>query len=276
MLGKLIKHEFIDTWKLLVLLDVVTIIVGAVLGFAINGALYAEDYSTSTSIIMTMGIGLYVMLLPSLGTITFIYIGVHYYKSLYSSQGYLTFTLPATTNEVLFSKMLVAFIYELINILCIILSFGLVMWGILSWTMDTSPYMSDVLTNTWEELSEYFCDVPVAISGIFCGLAYIIFNLMTFFFAISLGQLWQKHRIVGAIVSYFGIKIIMSIVSAIYRIAMLNNDMYDSLDPSYFADYNAGSVLIIAALIKAVEYLLISAAMYFGCVYITKNKLNLE
>ena len=57
---------------------------------------------------------------------------------------------------------------------------------------------------------------------------------------------------------------------------MLNNDMYDSLDPSYFADYNAGSVLIITAIIKAVEYLLISAAMYFGCVYITKNKLNLE
>ena len=70
MLGKLIKHEFIDTWKLLVLLDVVTIIVGAVLGFAINGILYADDYSTSTSIIMTMGIGLYILLLPSLGTIT--------------------------------------------------------------------------------------------------------------------------------------------------------------------------------------------------------------
>ena len=276
MLGKLIKHEFIDTWKLLVLLDVVTIIVGAVLGFAINGILYADDYSTSTSIIMTMGIGLYILLLPSLGTITFIYIGVHYYKSLYSSQGYLTFTLPATTNEVLFSKMLVAFIFELINALCIIISFCLVMWGILSWTMDTSTYMSDILVDTWENISEYLYDVPVTISGIICGLARMIYFLMTFFFAISLGQLWQKHRIIGAIVSYFGIKIILSIVSTIIRIAMINNDMYDTLDPSYYSDYNAGSAFIIAAVIKAVEYLLVSAAMYFGCVYITKHKLNLE
>ena len=116
MLGKLIKHEFIDNWKLLVLLDGLTIIVGAILGLYINALLNADDYSNSTPLIMTMGFTLYVLILPSLGTITLIYIGVRYYKSLYSSQGYLTFTLPATTNEILFSKMLVAYIFELINI----------------------------------------------------------------------------------------------------------------------------------------------------------------
>lgn len=276
MLGKLIKHEFIDNWKLLVLLDVLTIIVGAILGLYINALLNADDYSNSTPLIMTMGFTLYVLILPSLGTITLIYIGVRYYKSLYSSQGYLTFTLPATTNEILFSKMLVAYIFELINILCIILSFGLVMWGIVSWSIDNSYYMSTVFTNLWEDMSEYFYDVPVAISGIFCALTRLIYFLMTFFFAISLGQLWQKHRIIGAIVSYFGIKIVISIVYTFIKIALANNDISDTVDISYYSDVNVGSLFVMAAIIKAVEYLLVSAVMYFGCVYITKHKLNLE
>lgn len=262
MLGKLIKHEFIDTWKLLVLLDIAIIIIGAVIGLTID----------DTSIAGT----LYLLMLPSIGTIHLAYIVVHYYKSLYSSQGYLTFTLPATTYEVLFSKMLAAFIFETINVLCIIVSLGFVTWGLYSWSVDSFSLLKALFSESIELLSEFFSDVPMAISGIIYALAHIFYNLMTYFFAISLGQSYQKHRIIGAIVSYFGIKTVLAIASTSVSTALINNDIYDSVDMSSYTNIDGGSVIIMVLLIKAVEYLLVSAAMYFGCIHVTKHNLNLE
>ena len=272
MLGKLIKHEFIDTWKLFLLLDVAILIIGAFIGLSVSTSAFSS--SDASGFFTTMGLGLYTLILPCLGTICLVFIVVHYYRSLYSSQGYLTFTLPATTSEILFSRMLVAYIFEIINILCIILSIVFVVMGFYSVGESAS---GNLFTHMVDNMIEDFYETPieVIVTNVLWGISRIIYFLTTVFFAISLGQLWQKHRIIGAIVSYFGIKIVSAIISTIFKVVN-SNDLQDTVEMYHLDEYNTDSALVMAAFIATVICLLMSAAMYFGSVLITKHKLNLE
>ena len=124
MLGKLFKYEWRSITKLLLPIH------GCVLLFALLSRFYfalgggVENLLNSSSGIISVLTGLLifalVVIISSVVIFTYVYIGYHFYKKVFTDQGYLTNTLPVTPTQLLLSKGLAAVPWLLIDILVII------------------------------------------------------------------------------------------------------------------------------------------------------------
>ncbi len=274
MLGKLIKHEFVATWKYFLLIDAITLIVGLVAGFITFGISGNFDNLPETLIIMLiLCLTAYVFALVSVTVLTTAYNVVHYYKSLYTSQGYLTFTLPATTAEVLSAKMIVAFIWQIICALCVAISVVFLFGGFFFWSVfqgDVS--ILETITEIFNEFMETFglSGVFALVRYIFAVIVQIIMNLMIFFMAISIGQLWQKHKILSSVLFYFVIRFVLGIATFIINLltGSLTMLLLESADPARYFSHTTMISLIIS--------LVFSIGMYIACIMITDKNLNLD
>ena len=273
MLGKIMKHDFRATWRYFLLIDVVTLAVGviaAIVGYSVAGVM--DDLSETMGILLFFCGLAFVFAMFSSAIVTTIYNVVHYYRSLYSAEGYLTFTLPATTTEILSAKMLTAVIWQTINSICIgisvlLLTGSFFVYGITHGEIDPQMFFKDF----WETIFSILG--MTGVGGMSCYIANLVLqvglNIMIFFFAISIGQLWQKHKIPGAIVAFFGTRLVLGIVSFVVSLVSGSFDiLFAADDPGkYFAHNTMMSLCInIVAIV----------GMYISCIYITDKKLNLD
>ena len=130
MLGKLISHEWKDTWKLMTILNGAVIVL-SVLGmfFAATGNLTdifnREDVTSVWVFVMYISfIMVYILGIIALSVGTTLYFYVRFYRNLYTDQGYLMHTLPVTEHELILSKAIVAFIWKAVSVLVVGLGIG--------------------------------------------------------------------------------------------------------------------------------------------------------
>ncbi len=273
MFGKLLKHEIIDTCKIFALLDVVALVLGLVVGVVAFGALHIEDMPTPLIILLTLGAVGYILLLSALSVLTLVYIVVHFYRSMFSAQGYLTFTLPATATEIVSAKLLSAFIFELINTVCVCLSIFFAAWGVVAFGLKEN--LKEFIY-FWKEFidgfSELFGIAPATIVlYIVFGLVSVLSSILIFYCAMCIGQLWHKHKGLGSVVAYFCITIVIRIVTTIVQLgggsfSLLLSD-YDLDTAKYFTHTMS---------INTAICIFTAAIMYFVCIYTTNKKLNLD
>ena len=94
-------------------------------------------------------------------------------------------------------------------------------------------------------------------------------GIITIFGAISLGQLFSKHRVLMAILCYVGINIVMSIISK-----MVRSISYTGI---YLYDYEEGLGYLLTLLNSTlVTGLLEGVGFYLLSYFITSKKLNME
>jgi hypothetical protein len=272
MLGTLLKHEFKNTWMVMTLTCAVTIILGIVGGLffriVASPELIEKDFSV---IFITLGVTGIIILLTSLNMVATIYLVVHYYKNLYTSQGYLSFTLPATITEVVSSRMIVACIWSVafsISMgLCIL--FGTLIIG----TLPDFNEAREVIAEIYEDLL-YDPDSVNIIWGIIeFTLTIILGNLsklLSYFFCISIGQLWSKHKILGAVLCYFGTSFVLGIISTSISFGrmLINPNSYDNLD---------SFGILTRYMSKGIIYSIITIVIFWVASVVTANKrLNLD
>ncbi|MCI8334454.1 MAG: hypothetical protein HFH25_07740 [Lachnospiraceae bacterium] len=132
MLGKLIKHEFKAVNRLMIPMHLGLILVTIVGRFYVQFAVNrwpssAIDgyftYNVWENLINFTLVSFYVIALIAIYAITNLYLLVlRPRKNLFTDEGYLTHTLPVSASEHIFSKLLVAAVWQLIDGLMLILS----------------------------------------------------------------------------------------------------------------------------------------------------------
>ena len=95
MLKKLIKHEFKNTSKVMLAIYALVAVV-TLLGTISFVLLKPYVESGIVSFLSRMSLVLYVLSIFALFIVTYVYMCIHFYKSMYSDQGYLTHTLPVS------------------------------------------------------------------------------------------------------------------------------------------------------------------------------------
>lgn len=274
MLGKLLKHEIIATWKIFVLLDVITILAGGVVGIFGYNFPNLDRVPEPLAVLLGLGFAGYFVLLVASGLLTLVFIVVRYYRNLYTAQGYLTFTLPATTTEILSSKIIVSFVAELLNFLSIGLSVGLVGLGFAALGMKESPVDTIQILEGFRELwYELFGIDSIGTTCLYIAyiLISVLYRIIIFFFAISLGQLWQQHKVLGSVIFYFVINAILSVVHTLLNIgsgsfSLLFMTTYDTSSQFFTRLITTNTIISLIAVI----------GMYIGSILITDRKLNLD
>lgn len=268
MLGKLMKYEIKGTARLLLP------VYAALLVLTLINKIFLSINSEATGFIMTTGISmaLYVCIIVALVVMTFIVIIQRFYKNLMTDEGYLMFTLPVPTWQHIVSKLVIALMWSFVCGLVIMLS-------ILILAIDGASL---------QYAGEFFQELGRALSSPEGGAAILILveffilmvvgaasNILQVYTSISVGQLFGRHKIIGAFAAYIAINIVLQILFTIMTVtfalnadASLLNTFFSNMDPLAATNW----ILNLGTLGN-----LILAAIYFVVTnYILKNKLNLE
>lgn len=110
MLGKLIKHEFKHSARYVTAIYACTAAVLAVMAIAL--VIKITWLSVVASIVLYV-VGLLVVIMTLVAVIK------NFYDTLYSNQGYLSFTLPVKCGTLLVSKVLVSFVWIIASIVAL-------------------------------------------------------------------------------------------------------------------------------------------------------------
>ncbi|MCM1542621.1 MAG: hypothetical protein NC121_15360 [Blautia sp.] len=288
MLGKLFKHEWKSTWKVggMLLLGVVLVSFFGWLSFQAPmwRAIANDSRYTGFSMWDVVSVGtlfMYVIMLVGLNYGILIYMGVHFYRTMYTDEGYLTHTLPVSKHQILASKILNSGLWYLLMDLGVILSVFILMFSMVGSFLPEGYTWAEVWEMIEPEmryLNEIFRDIfGMGVGGYF-GMVLAVSLISPFctmiilFGAISLGQLFTKHRVLMAIVSYVGIMIVANIISSVVQsFFSVNRMMSHTID-----DAMAGSYVNTTMWVSVVLSIAEAVILYFVSYYVTSKKLNME
>ncbi len=221
MLIQLIKHEFKATYKFPILLNFFVLIASVIGGFLITLQMYNLYFPIILYWIFTL---FYIVIVWSAVLGTQAYLALHFYRSCFSNEGYLTFTLPTSPAKIFTSKLIVAILWTIFNTLvtlaCLTLTLFIPMFQGVSW--------SEVPT----ALTYLGFNQSVGISLILAYLIGIISNLILIYFSLCIGQTANKHRILTSVLCY-GITFV--VIQIIQSVCTYINSTYFTMSNSSMA-----------------------------------------
>ena len=273
MLDKLIKHDWKRMWKIPVLL----IILLNVSAFA-AGSTFSWNLWDSEIEILNVLAGLIMIIFvcgimgASLGI--YIYLAVSFYKSTYSDEGYLLHTLPVTPREILFSKIIVMSVLQLLVGMGIVLSFFIMIISStthLGLAAEEVQYIYDTVVNS---LNYVFTDSTPSLSA--CIILWILLCLVSMIYSgvyivssVSLGQLAKKHRIGASILAAVVINICVSTIFSFLQLPVIGFGW--QLNESNLLQY-----IFLYLTFITIGQVVVTILLYIISEYIMTKKLNLE
>lgn len=204
----------------------------------------------------------YVLSLILLAAFTILLVIYRFYKNFMTGEGYLMFTLPVSTHELILSKLTTAILSTIITILLIIGSIFLV--------VSTTPFPvsvdSSLESNSLSYLVDYF-GITNLIYIIILIICSVVVQILYYYLCIAIGQMIMQNKLIGSLIAYVALGTIMQGGSliAIVIISLFVKNPNDIL-----------SYLHILLPITLIGTLMAIAILYLGIHYILKKKLNLE
>lgn len=280
MFTKLLKHEWQATKGILALLCVIILIAGITIGstmytmvsasrdgatIGLNGSPVAEtlqpmsEFAEVVCVLLIMA-GVGAVAICSAGSLFFLI--YRFYKRCFTDEGYLTFTLPVTTHQILLSSILNTVIGMVIVIFATLLAVGIAAVLFLTafpenliWA-DVSVELGEAFRQMWTSLREN-ADTFAAllVKGLLGSFASMIILML----ALTIGAMVaKKHRILTAVAVYYGINIVISFCNVL-SVSVI------------FPAKEANQLLSTSGIIS----LIVAVGGYFLMHHLTDKKLNL-
>jgi len=215
MLGKLIKYEFRATARNYLP------IYGLILLLTLSGAIAGSNLS---AVSLEEGRGFWTAALAvaygaavfALMVLTLIVTVNRFYKNLLGSEGYLMFTLPVTTAQHIFGKLIPALAWIILSCLVVLFS-GLLIIAKAS-PVDLLGQILPVVGQACRELGAGNCLLAVVelLALALLGIASLLLNI---YLALAIGQLANDHKFLASFGAYVAIQVIVQIVSLLLMFA---------------------------------------------------------
>ncbi len=277
MLGKLIKHEWKSTYKVGCLLLFAVVLITFLGWLAFQSPMWHNMESSGyrvnvLDILSIVTIIMYVLLLMGVVYGVMIYVAVHFYRTMYTDQGYLIHTLPVTKHQILGSKIFVSGLWMLFLGIGMILSVMMLFSSLIAAVMPAGYSLSEAWGEIWGtfgELSEFILyefDLDILHSFVVLLICMLIspFTTVTILFgAISAGQFFTKVRVLMAIVCYIGILIVNNIFSSIAQNILII--------PVSFGNY-----MDISTILNTIINIMIAVGLYVVSWLVISKKLNMQ
>ena len=227
MLGKLMKHEWLSTWKvptaLCIYLGILTIL-GCT---SFVSPLWQSD-NMVVQVIAGFSIFIYILSLIGICIAIFAYFVVRFYRNMYTDEGYLMHTLPVKSWEHILTKGLTFFIWSLISVLAVFFSiFSIIFSAALSVSgINWGDFFSQ-LQEFWPEIMREFrafWGTSLATTIILCIVAAIcqlIFSILMIYGSISIGQTFNRHKVMASFIAYVCLNMVLSLVRSLLQIPLL-------------------------------------------------------
>ena len=221
---------------------------------------------------------LFMMIATVLMTGTTVMAGIRFYQNLFSDEGYLTNTLPATSGQHLFSKTVSGSIWACINVLLTFICGFIVISAPLSRAM--LDFTIDEMLQSAGFTGEYASISPAAI--VIALLVFCLFgsigNIVMIYASVALGQLFPSHHVLGAVIAYFVISFTESILSFISLVIFGSGALRSvfTFNPDAVnADFSTVGYVLEVLRITGGLMFVVTAVLYAVTYGIMKKKINL-
>lgn len=277
MLGKLFKHEFKDTAKLMLLIYSMFIAITLIGTLVLSNDAIQNSESTPINIILAVLMIFYMLSIFALFIITYVYMCVHFYKTMYSDQGYLTHTLPVKSSTLFHVKLFTSLVWMVCSMALMILSIFLLVIG----ASHGEIFSAEVAAELHQMSLEFEQEIGFPMSTFWIHmLLSILLSCFTYllwvFTSASVGQLFSQYKVVAAIVT----GVVLYFVEQIISVIIMFSTGYTSFMTDAFSA--AGGNLSVGNLfgnLMAATYIwsiLLCVVYYVVCRIIIKKHLNLE
>lgn len=278
MLGKLIKYDWKSFWKVPAIINLSLIIITIGGAVSLVSPLWKLESDLIASL-MVASVMFYYFAIFAGSIAVSVYIAVRYYKNIYTDEGYLTHTLPVKPRDIILSKLLIGFIWNIITGLVICFSILFLLWIVLSSFGDDYTVIMQDIQYVFRDLAYIFemelgVNLPFLLfSLIIYMIVSTIFSILMIFSSIALGQMFPKHRVMGAVMWYiieyliiqFGTTLFINVPVMLLSTASFYNNAVNFGRFLHSLLYGSMAITII-----------LSVIMFFISEIFMRKKLNLE
>lgn len=283
---KLLKNDFLASARVISLFYIALIILIGVFGVCVAvGGSESISPELAEKMITARNVSIVISIIVSflLIFVTFFFVVYDFFKSLFSPQGYLSFTLPVSSNQLLGSKVIV---------------YG--GWMLLSYAafMLTSVYLMNFTANEVVGLDKIsLVESLLTMLGDFPSttqiIAYLVYLVLMFFviflsfvsivyFSITVShvRLLQKHSVIASIVIFFVTALVFLWISfkmtdIVNFVMVFNDDKTLSFGILSKNEYLVGNQLGMEVT-PGFAFLALDVVMFFATSYIMHKKVNLK
>jgi hypothetical protein len=250
---------------------------------SLQGGSISGEFAEKVILARNISIALSIVVSFLLIFVTFFFVVYDFFKSLFSPQGYLSFTLPVSSNQLLASKVIVYGGWMILSYA----AFMLISAFLMNYTADEVIGMEKI--SFIESLLAMLGDIPSTTQII----AYIVYIVMMFFviflsfvsivyFSITVShvRLLQKHSIIASIVIFFVTAVLFLILAfktteIINFVMVFNEDKTLSFGVLQPGEYLSGNRLAMEVT-PGFAFLILDVIMFFATSYVMHKKVNLK
>ena len=261
MLLRLLKYDFRAMWKQF------SLIWGAALALALANRFSifwdVDDHAIGLSDTTTSGITVFAFMsvITAMFVIAVIFVVNRFSKGLLGGEGYLMFTLPVRSWQLVLSKLICALVSW---VGCVMVAFASLFIMIpFNWAeLFQFPFWSDIFRGIMKHP-----DVLVLMTE-FCLviLSFVVLLIASMYLAMAVGHLFSRHRRLISVAAFIGLYILIAnVYGRVFSYRFIQSLM------------NTVNVNAYSSMLTAAAIMLIPAAIFLAAVcWILENKLNLE
>ena len=280
MLGKLIKHEFRATGRLMAPLFGALVLLA--LAVRANDLVFqhVESYSAFLNILNRLLIIAYVLALLGVMVFSTVLMIKRFHQNFLTDEGYLMFTLPTSVHSLLWSKLITAALFFIFTFLAEALSVAIVVWrGGLAREMFTG------FADFFRRLDSYYMANGLAFALETLALLFVslLVTCLLFYAPMSIGYSFANHKgllsvvfyfVIQAILQIFGVAVLSGVVSdtAFHRLLTDAMDNLGRTDTAAAAMQAAHGTMLLALFTE----LFLGVILYFLTYFILRKHPNLQ
>ncbi len=275
MFGKLLKHDFIATGKIMAI--IYAVFAGIALYLVGSVALSGNELDSIPEMLS------YILLCLT-AFVNFIMTAVvvmrNFQTSLYGDQGYLTFTLPVKSSSILFSKTFVSIFWYLAAFGTLYLTAVIALWAMGEVIGEAGLGLIDMILAGVQEGLSVTVVIVYAVAELINFFFLVVAVTMTAFFAITVSNTrpFQKHY---ALFTMLFLTVTDIVVIKITE--FINEHIHLGFNYNYFtgkikfaAGVDAQAALVHIDIAGPITLVLICIGLFIGTHLLMKKKINLR
>lgn len=286
MLGKLFKYEFKNTAKVMLVIYAILIATTFIGTLALRSTLRLGNAGVDPGPIATLlivgAIILYILSLFAFFIVTYVYMCMHFYKTMYSAQGYLTHTLPVKQLTTFHVKLATSFVWMFAALLLFIGSVFLLLNGVTDgefWEI----FSQEFITGFNSELAAMgFHTGGMIVQFLFSAALSCLTYLLWVFASASIGQLFSTNKVLASIVAGVILYFINQIMSLVLMLVCgyFNNSFISGGVLHTVVTTEAGNSAVALnnsyLIVENIYAIIVILALYSICNVIVRKHINLE
>ena len=280
MLGKLIKHEFRATGRLMAPLFGALVLLALVVRANDLVFQHVESYSAFLNILNTLLIIAYVLALLGVMVFSTVLMIKRFHQNFLTDEGYLMFTLPTSVHSLLWSKLITAALFFIFTFLAEALSVAIVVWrGGLAREMFTG------FADLFRAMDSYYMANGLAFALEMLALLFVslLVTCLLFYAPMSIGYSFANHKGLLSVVFYFVIQAVLQIFGVAVLAGAVNDTAFhrlltDAMDNLGRIDTQATAIQAAhgTMLLALFTELFLGAILYFLTYFMLRKHRNLQ